>query len=230
MATQRKWTKERIEAYLALHPNATLKEIGKDMGVSKQRVHEVLKSLDIKLPGRTEKVPTKKGARHSQAHHTRQGLVEPGKSEALARYSESRTKLIVVTPCSNSQLVEAIKSGATAYLAREATVEEAGQLAHAGDSIQIGSLKGRAYRLTTREVEVLRHVANGKTYTQIGKILDISEQTVKNHMFFILRKLGANNKAHATVLALRYGILSLNEIAPSQNTKQPNGAKEHAEQ
>jgi predicted ArsR family transcriptional regulator len=92
MATQRKWTKERIEAYLALHPNATLKEIGKDMGVSKQRVYEILKSLNIKLLGRTEKVPAKKGTPHSQPHHTHQELVEPGKSKALARYSESHAK------------------------------------------------------------------------------------------------------------------------------------------
>ena len=230
MAPQRKWTKEGIEAYLALHPKTTVKEMGESMGVSKQRMSSILRSFEIKLPGNTGKAPTRKGSPHNQRAHIHQKLVEPSKGGALASYPQSRTRLIVVTPCSDGQLLKVIKSGATAYLAREATVEEAGQLAHAGDSIQIDPLKGRAYRLTKREIEVLRHVANGKTYSQIGKVLNISEQTVKNHMFFILRKLSANNKAHAAVLALQYGLLSLNEIAPSQSTKQPNGAKEHAEQ
>jgi predicted DNA-binding protein YlxM (UPF0122 family) len=124
MTPEKKWTKEGMEAYFALHPNATLEEIGKDMGVSKQRVHQMLKSLDIKLPGRTEKVSTKRGSRRSQARHARQELVQPDKTEVLARYSRSRTKLILVTPLSDSQLVEAIRSGASAYLAREANMEE----------------------------------------------------------------------------------------------------------
>jgi DNA-binding CsgD family transcriptional regulator len=118
--------------------------------------------------------------------------------------------------------VEAIKSGATAYLAREATMEEMGELAHVGGSMQVDALKGKPYRLTKREMEVLRHVAGGNTHSEIGKALNISEQTVKNHMSLIMRKLGANNKAHAVVLALQYGLLSLDEIASSQAIKQPD--------
>ena len=103
------------------------------------------------------------------------------------------------------------------------------QLAHVDDSVEVGSLNGRACRLKKREIEILRYVANGNTYVQTGKTLGINAQTVKNYMTELMRKLGANNKAHATALALRYGILSLNEIAPSQAIKQPNGAKEQAE-
>jgi hypothetical protein len=61
MTPQRKWTKEGIEAYLTLHPDATAKEMGENFRVSKQRMSSVLRSFEIKLPGRTEKVPAKKG-------------------------------------------------------------------------------------------------------------------------------------------------------------------------
>jgi Response regulator containing a CheY-like receiver domain and an HTH DNA-binding domain len=225
MTRQRKWTKEGIEAYLALHPKITVKEMAENAGVGKQRMSSILRSFDIKLPGNTGKAPIRKGSPHNQRAHIRQELVEPSKGGALASFPKSRTRLIVVTPCSDGQLLKVIKSGATAYLARETAIGEMGQLAHAGDSMQIDPLKGRAYRLTKREIEVLRHVANGKTYSQIGKALGLSEQTVKNHMFFILRKLGANNKAHATMLALRYGILSLNGVVPNEATKQSDAAK-----
>lgn len=226
MTPQRKWTKEGIEGYLALHPNAILKEIGENFGVNEQRISSVVKSLDIKLPGSAKKIPAKKGTPHSRAAQASQDLAEPSGSEALASYSGSGTKLILVTPLSNNQLVEAIKSGATAYLARETSVEEVGQLAHGGSSIQVDILKGKTYRLSKREIEILRHAAGGYTHSQVGEALGISPQTVKNHLSLIMRKLGANNKAHAVVLALRYGFLSLDEIAPSQDTKQPDGAKE----
>jgi DNA-binding NarL/FixJ family response regulator len=226
MTPAKKWTKEGVEAYLALHPNVTLEEIGKDMGVSKQRVHQVLKSLDIKLPGRTEKLPVKRGSRRTQARHARQELVQPDKSEVLARYSRSRAKLILVTPLSDGELVEAIRSGASAYLAREANIEEeAEELGHVGSRPQVSPLAEKPYRLTKREMEVLRHVAGGSSHSEIGKALGISEQTVKNHMSLALRKLHAANKVHAVMLALQYGLLSLDEIAPSQSMKQPDATR-----
>lgn len=223
---QRKWTKEGIESYFTLHPNATLKEMAKDMGVSKQRMYQVLKLLDIELPGRTEKVPAKKGTGHTQAAHIRQNLAEPGGDKASANYPQSRARLLLVSPCSNSQLVEAIKGGVTAYLARETSEEEMGQLAHIAGSAPVGLLNGRLHRLTKREIEILRHVAGGNTHSQIGKALGITEQTVKNHVSHIILKLSANNKAHAVVIALQSGILSLNEIAPDQSTKEPDATNE----
>jgi DNA-binding NarL/FixJ family response regulator len=79
--------------------------------------------------------------------------------------------------------------------------------------------------LTKREIEVLRHVAGGSSHSEIGKALGISEQTVKNHMSLALRKLHADNKVHAVMLALQYGLLSLDEIAPSQSMKQPDATR-----
>jgi two-component system, NarL family, response regulator DegU len=67
-----------------------------------------------------------------------------------------------------------------------------------------------AVPLTHRERQILNHVAEGNTNKQIAGILDISEQTIKNHVSAILRKLNANDRAHAVVLAIRHGWIPLN--------------------
>ena len=189
------------------------------MEVNRQSAHEILKSFDIKPPGGTGKTPARESTPHNQADGMRQNLAELDRNEALPAIHGPVAGLILVSSCSNSQLVAAIKSGATAYLARETTMEEMEQLAHVGGSVQADPQKGKSYRLTEREIEILQHVANGSTYTQIGKALGISEHTVKNHMSLVLRKLNANGKTHAMMLALKYGILSLNEATPSQTIK-----------
>jgi len=58
-------------------------------------------------------------------------------------------------------------------------------------------------RLTNRELEVLKLVANGYANKQVAYKLNISERTVKNYMSSIMRKLEANSRAHAVVLAIR---------------------------
>lgn len=63
--------------------------------------------------------------------------------------------------------------------------------------------------LTTRETQILNYIANGNTNKQIAAILQISEQTIKNHVSAILRKLNANDRAHAVVLAIRHGWIDI---------------------
>ena len=65
--------------------------------------------------------------------------------------------------------------------------------------------------LTRREKQILNYVADGNTNKQIARILNISEQTIKNHVSAILRKLNANDRAHAVVLAIRHGWISIGE-------------------
>lgn len=62
-------------------------------------------------------------------------------------------------------------------------------------------------KLTPREVEVLRWVANGKSAWEIGEILHIAKRTVDAHVQAGVRKLGATNRTHAVSLALRDGII-----------------------
>lgn len=65
--------------------------------------------------------------------------------------------------------------------------------------------------ITHRETEILNYVAGGNSNKQIAHILEISEQTIKNHVSSILRKLSANDRAHAVVLAIRQGWISAEE-------------------
>jgi two-component system, NarL family, response regulator DegU len=63
--------------------------------------------------------------------------------------------------------------------------------------------------LTSKEVQILNYIAEGNTNKRIASVLGISEQTIKNHVSAILRKLNANDRAHAVFLALRNGWISI---------------------
>ena len=62
--------------------------------------------------------------------------------------------------------------------------------------------------VTPRETQILNYIAEGNSNKQIARILEISEQTIKNHVSSILRKLNANDRAHAVALAIRNGWIS----------------------
>ncbi|MCS7305538.1 MAG: response regulator transcription factor [Thermoguttaceae bacterium] len=61
--------------------------------------------------------------------------------------------------------------------------------------------------LTDRELQVLRHVALGLSNKEIGQSLDISVETVKEHIQNILRKIAASDRTQAAVWAVRKGLL-----------------------
>jgi len=65
--------------------------------------------------------------------------------------------------------------------------------------------------LTRREAQILNYVSKGNTNKQIADILGISEQTIKSHVSAILRKLNANDRAHAVALAMRNGWISISD-------------------
>ena len=65
--------------------------------------------------------------------------------------------------------------------------------------------------LSPREVETLDNIAQGMTNKQVAYALTISEQTVKNHMSSILRKLSVNDRTQAVVYAMRQGWIRMPE-------------------
>ena len=69
-----------------------------------------------------------------------------------------------------------------------------------GDS---DSRPGWRVGLTSRDVEVLRLLADGRTTADIAQVLAYSESTVKELVYAILQSLGARNRAHAVALAIR---------------------------
>jgi len=69
-------------------------------------------------------------------------------------------------------------------------------------------------RVTSRETEILRWIRHGKTNDDIASILDLSPNTVKNHVKKILRKMGVENRSHAVARAFSLGILSPSDAWP----------------
>ena len=151
------------------------------------------------------------------------------------------TRIIMLSVSADDrQLFEIIKAGAVAYLDKSVTAEELTKTVRQvcqgeypiNDSVlarpkvaehvlkQFQSMHSNNGRnldtivapLTTRETQVLNYIADGNSNKQIASILGISEQTAKNHVSNILRKLNANDRAHAVVLAIRRGWISAEEF------------------
>jgi two-component system response regulator DegU len=150
----------------------------------------------------------------------------------IAQYYPN-TKVIVLSPDPNDEeLFEVIKTAAAACLSKRATADELTSIirrAHNGEypineslmtrprvAKQVlnqfrgftRTMEGVAAPLTKRETQILTYVAEGNSNKEIARILTISEQTIKNHVSAILRKLNANDRAHAVALALRSGWIS----------------------
>ena len=146
------------------------------------------------------------------------------------------TKVIMLSPNPNDEeLFEVIRTAAVACLNKKASAEELvstirrarnGEypineslmtrptvakhvLRQFQDIASIGKvIEAGTAPLTNRESQILNYIAQGNSNKQIAYILEISEQTIKNHVSSILRKLNANDRAHAVALAMRNGWLS----------------------
>lgn len=79
-----------------------------------------------------------------------------------------------------------------------------GRSAHTAATSMPGGL---ADRLSVREIQVLQHVANGRSNKEIGASLGLSALTVKSHLARIARKVGTGDRAEMVMLALRAGVI-----------------------
>jgi DNA-binding NarL/FixJ family response regulator len=70
--------------------------------------------------------------------------------------------------------------------------------------------------LSAREMEILQHAARGSSNKEIAHTLAISQQTVKNHISSILRKLDVKDRTEAAVYALRHGWIRLEDTKPDE--------------
>jgi len=157
----------------------------------------------------------------------------------LARRIKQRSPnigVIVLTSNPNdAQLFQALKAQAVAYLNKEVTADQlvdvVRRVANGEHPIneslttrpqiaervldQFQKLSWRSEAedfispLTPRETEILSYIAQGYLNKQIAFRLGISEQTIKNHVTSILRKLNANARTEAVVVAIRQGLISL---------------------
>jgi DNA-binding NarL/FixJ family response regulator len=129
--------------------------------------------------------------------------------------------LVLSTYETDADVLRAIEAGAIGYLLKETPREELFRAVRAtarGDSVLSPSvasrLVGRSRRpdersLSTREIEVLLHVARGTSNKLIAKELRISEATVKTHLLHIFSKLNVDDRTAAVTVALERGIVRL---------------------
>jgi DNA-binding NarL/FixJ family response regulator len=132
-------------------------------------------------------------------------------------------KVVILTVSeADEDLFEAIRSGAHGYLVKSMASEDFFELLEAlerGETplsrglagkiiryLASGGGQGEEARLTSRELEVLRLVAEGRTNRQIARELSVSEATVKFHMGNILEKLHLQNRAQVVAFAHRHGL------------------------
>ncbi len=147
----------------------------------------------------------------------------------LAASPESRVVLLTASE-SEEDLLRGIRSGVRGYLNKDAPFHVLSQaikdVARGGAAItpMMGGklfdvvrqllrhqelLSSRQPSLTGREVEVLSHVALGRTSREIGDRLYISENTVKNHVRNILDKLGVHSRNEAVLYAIRENLITV---------------------
>ena len=157
------------------------------------------------------------------------------------RHLAPRMAIIILTPSEDEErLFQSIKVGAAAYYTRNITPEELTEavrkVSHGeyliNDDVlskpQLASRVLKSFReltveedddttkdlyspLSSREVEILDYIARGNSNKEIAKSLKISDQTVKNHITSILKKLSVNDRTAAVVHALRHGWIKMHD-------------------
>jgi DNA-binding NarL/FixJ family response regulator len=143
--------------------------------------------------------------------------------------------IVLTSNPDDNQLFLALKAQAVAYLSKEVTAEQLVEIIRRvsrgehpiNESLttrpkvaehvlqQFQELTSRSEAeafispLTPREIEILEYIAQGFLNKQIAAELGISEQTIKNHVTSILRKLNANARTEAVVVAIKQGLIKI---------------------
>ena len=157
------------------------------------------------------------------------------------RHIAPHMAIMILTPSDDEErLFQSIKVGAAAYYTRNITPEELADAVRRvsrgeyliNDDVlskpQLASRVLKSFReltaededvptkdlyspLSSREVEILDYIARGNSNKEIAKSLRISDQTVKNHITSILKKLSVNDRTAAVVHALRHGWIKMHD-------------------
>ena len=126
-------------------------------------------------------------------------------------------RLIVLTTYEGDvQALRALQAGARGYLLKNALYKElldTIRAVHAGKKAISPEMSYELAEhamddaLTTAEVDVLRLIAAGKANKEIADLLSVTEATVKGRVKNILSKLGADDRTHAAMIAVKRGII-----------------------
>lgn len=137
------------------------------------------------------------------------------------RRSGPLPRIIVLTSFETDEdIYRAIQAGAQGYLLKDTSLKEmieAIKNVHSGKRYIPRDIAARLAErmmrteLTARELEILRLLAKGLTNKQIGKVLSISDNTVKNHVNSVIEKLEVSDRTEAATTAIQRGIISADE-------------------
>jgi DNA-binding NarL/FixJ family response regulator len=135
-------------------------------------------------------------------------------------------KVVMLTVSDDdTDLLEAIKAGASGYLVKNLNAEEFLQILSGLEHGEVAMTRQTTARLihgltqppppqpkgwetlTAREIELLRLVAQGLSNKAVAQKLSLSENTIKYHLKNILQKLGVQNRTEAASYAIRAGLL-----------------------
>jgi DNA-binding NarL/FixJ family response regulator len=138
---------------------------------------------------------------------------------ALAEQGLRARVLVLTTYDTDSDVLPAVKAGATGYLLKDTPREElfrAVSAAYQGKSVRspavaerlMGSVRSPGKEpLSQRELEVLRLISQGCSNRETAGRLFISEATVKTHLLHAYAKLGVRDRAAAVAAAFERGLL-----------------------
>jgi DNA-binding NarL/FixJ family response regulator len=129
------------------------------------------------------------------------------------------TKVLILTTFNlDTDVVSALKAGATGYLLKDAQAEalRCSIIAvNLGEQVISGPVASRVAsdeshdELTGREQEILHLIADGVSNKQIARRLQITDKTVRNHLSNIYAKLHVGDRSQAIVYAMRKGMASI---------------------
>jgi two-component system NarL family response regulator len=135
---------------------------------------------------------------------------------ALARTPLSPRVIVLTSFEMDEDIYRAVQAGARGYLLKDTPQNE---MIEAIASVHAGKryiprhiaarLADRMMRsnLTTRELEILEMLAKGRTNKEIGSALEISDNTVRNHVINIIDKLEVSDRTEAATTAMHRGII-----------------------
>ena len=136
--------------------------------------------------------------------------------EATAQFKQAFPRIAVLILSMHDKLEyvsQAIQAGARGYVLKDApgkdivvaieTVMSGGIYYSAALAKQLAQPHTQDNQLTSREHEVLRHIANGESNKQIARALDLSVRTVETHRLNIKRKLGIEGQAELIRFAVQ---------------------------
>jgi DNA-binding NarL/FixJ family response regulator len=137
------------------------------------------------------------------------------------RRSGHLIRIIVLTSFETDEdIYRAVQAGAQGYLLKDTSLKEmieAIKNVHSGKRYIPRDIAARLAErmmraeLTARELEILRVLAKGLTNKQIGKVLSISQNTVKNHVNSVIEKLEVSDRTEAATTAIQRGIISADQ-------------------